>query len=107
MVVDGKELTDGEVKRAYRLTFAGDRYTIRIAGRTEATGNYQLDEGTHPKAVDITPTEGPDRGKTSLGIYQLDDGVLTVCAHDGQRPAQFFGEDSPTGLLIVLKREQP
>jgi uncharacterized protein (TIGR03067 family) len=107
MVVDGKEVTDREVKTSYRLTFEGGRYAMQIAGRVQTKGEYRIDAAREPKVMDITPSEGEDRGRTQLGIFRLEADTLTLCVHDRERPRTFFDDGRHAGLLIVLNRIRP
>ena len=54
-------------------------------------------------------TEGPEKGNTSLGIYQLEGDDLKLCltitAKD--RPAEFAAKPKSGLGIEVLKREKP
>src|SRR5262245_54704631 len=50
------------------------------AGFPKATGGtFMLDPKVSPKTIDLTPTDGPYKGKTFRGIYQLDGDELKAC----------------------------
>jgi uncharacterized protein (TIGR03067 family) len=111
MVVDGRELGDGEGKETYQLTFEEDRYAISTGGRTRTRGAYRLDAARSPKALDTIPSEGEEAGRTRLGIYKLEGDTLTVCAHDPARhhPGQHrpgldgrAGPRRPAGAAVPL-----
>jgi uncharacterized protein (TIGR03067 family) len=103
MVVDGCEVTDGEVKATYRLTFQGDRYAVRVGGRALAAGRYATCAARPLRAIDITP----DEGRPQLGVYRLEGDALTVYVSGGQRPARIPDSAGGDGLLLVLRRECP
>ena len=107
MVVDGRQVTDREFTETYRLTFDGGRYAIRVAGRTQTRGAYKLDQDSTPRAIDITPADGDDAGRTQLSIYRLEGDTLTVAVHDRVRPTRFDAATGQAGLLMVLRRERP
>jgi uncharacterized protein (TIGR03067 family) len=57
-----------------------------------------------PYAMDIQGQQGPNKGRTILAIYGMDNEVFTVCyqlARDGLRPTAF---ESPEGTQILLVR---
>ncbi len=67
----------------------------------------RLDPSRKPKAIDMSPLAGPDKGKAALGIYAIDGDMLKICAGT-------LGKDRPTEfkagknvVLMVLKREKP
>jgi len=62
-----------------------------------------------PKAIDLVALDGHQKGKTSEGIYKLEDGLLTICLRDAAtrekgRPAEFVTTANSGLGLIVLKR---
>src|SRR5690242_684317 len=58
----GQMLPD-EVRKSIKLVVRGDRYTV-TAGEQVDQGKLKLNAGAKPKEVDITGTEGPNKGKT-------------------------------------------
>jgi uncharacterized protein (TIGR03067 family) len=72
-------------------------------------GTFVLDPGKKPKTIDIKFTEGPEKGNTSLGIYELDGDTLKICltitAKD--RPTEFAAKAKSGHGFEVLKREKP
>ncbi len=47
--------------------------------RSTSTTEFTLDPKTAPKQIDFTPTEGANKSKTYLGLYEIDDGRLKMC----------------------------
>jgi uncharacterized protein (TIGR03067 family) len=103
-VVEGKELPEKE-RKTLKLVVKGDRGTFTMDGK-EVHGQYALDESASPRAIDITITEGPDKGKKKLGIYEIKDGTLRLCAGPlgGKRPAKFA---STPGSGVWLEEWRP
>lgn len=103
--IDGKDVT--ESFRNISLVLANDTYTATVNGQTDK-GTVALAPATKPKAMDITGTEGPNRGKTFPCVYDLKDDTLTVCygLDFKTRPTAFqTAKDSGT-MLIVYKRKK-
>jgi uncharacterized protein (TIGR03067 family) len=91
-----------------RLVLDGNKFTFTFAGET-TRGTYQVDPTKKPKALDILPMDGPDKGKTVLGIYELEGAMHKTClAAPGQpRPTSFTSKPGSGNTLYVMKREKP
>lgn len=79
-VLGGVRLPD-EALKAITLKITGDKYEVTVAGEPHADkGTCTLDTSTTPKRMTIKSTEGPNKGKTFLAIYEMKDaGSLRVC----------------------------
>ncbi len=107
-VKDGKEVPEDEVKNT-RLITKGDKFTILgdPALGTSGAGTFTIDPTKNPKTVDSLQSEGPDAGKTVLGIYEIiDDNNKRACwAPPGQpRPTAFISQPGSGHLLQVWRR---
>ena len=71
-------------------------------------GTFTLDPSKNPKTTVVNVTEGPDKGKSFLGIYQLSSDDYTVCfAPPGkERPKDFSSASGSGNLLQLWKREK-
>jgi uncharacterized protein (TIGR03067 family) len=102
---DGKPL---DRIKGGKLAISGQNFTIQTASGAELKGDYRLDPGKKPKAMDLTHTEGALRDKTWQAIYQLDGEELKICyAETGSgkdRPTEFTTAEGSGRLLTVLKR---
>jgi uncharacterized protein (TIGR03067 family) len=69
------------VLKAITLKITGGNYEVTVEGEKEADkGTCTLDTSTAPKRMTIKSTDGPNRGKTILAIYEMKDaGSLRVC----------------------------
>jgi len=103
---DGKKLSGESLKNA-RLTFEGDKHTVKV-GDTTFTGTHKLDSTKKPKTIDISDTDGPFKGKTVLGIYELDGNEFRLCyAPPGKdRPKDFSAKAGTGNRFHVWKREK-
>jgi uncharacterized protein (TIGR03067 family) len=82
-----------------RLTFKGDKATMRQAGVWSRTDTFRLDP-ERPNEIDWTVERG--RG---AGIFELKDGTLKIALGTAGRPRDFTGNGDV--LLYVLKRVGP
>jgi RNA-directed DNA polymerase len=105
----GKPVPAGE----FAQSFMGLKWIIREEGllleqgdlRTEA--KYRLNPFLTPKALDLTPTCGPHRGKRVQGIYELQQSLLKVCLNhgEGKRPTEFTTPADSRWTLLILQRD--
>ena len=85
----GDNLPEKTVKTA-TLTMEGDKHLVKVGDDT-IIGTHKLAPAKKLKEIDSTDTEGPHKGKTTLGIYKLENGEFTVCfaAPGKDRPTEF------------------
>ena len=86
------------------LHIQGDVVTIKI-GASTIKAAFKAYPDKKPKAFDMTPDDGPHKGETIKGIYEVTGDEFRVCHGDpGQeRPTEFSGKDDDK-LLVVWKR---
>lgn len=102
---NGKALTEKDLKDG-KLVLKDDRYTVTLAGKETVTGMQKLDPKKEPKTIDIVDASGPNKGKTSLGIYELKgDEFRVVFVPPGKaRPTKFATGPDSGQWLHVWKR---
>jgi uncharacterized protein (TIGR03067 family) len=102
--VGGKEVGADETKK-FKLEFKGDK-VIFTAGDDRHEGTFKLDPTAKPKAIDVMPLDGPDKGKTERGIYAFEGDTLKICGADAdkERPKEFTTKEGSGRTLVVLKR---
>jgi uncharacterized protein (TIGR03067 family) len=100
--VNGKKVAAEELK-GVTLTVKGDGYTLKQGDQTR-TGTVKIDATKKPKQIDIISAEGPNKGKSLLGIYEVDGDTLRYCiAQPGKtRPTEFAGKEGQS--LFVNQR---
>ncbi len=103
--VDGKDIT--ESFKTVTLAIDGDRY-IAVVGQTTDKGTLGIDGSKSPKTMDITGTEGPNRGMTYLCIFEVKDDVFTVCygIDFKTRPTEMTTAEKSNRMIIVYKRKK-
>jgi uncharacterized protein (TIGR03067 family) len=102
--IDGQKLPD-ELLKSIKLHLDGGKYTTEV-GKEKQQGTYKFDEKKTPKEMDITATDGPDKGKTLLAIYELSGDTLKVCyALEGkERPKEFKTSVGSKRFLVTYQR---
>ena len=83
----------------------GNALTLVSQGAT-SRGTFQLDSVPTPRTLDVTFTEGPEKGNRYLGIYELQEDTWRFCrtpAGKG-RPTAFAGKAGSGHLLETLHR---
>jgi uncharacterized protein (TIGR03067 family) len=93
-----------ETAETGRLEVEGDRYVVTLGVGIAST--FRIDTTTSPRQVDFTFSDGPQKGQTVRGIYEIDGNTYRLCRGlrpDVERPAKF---DSPleSGLMLVVWR---
>ncbi|MFO0842649.1 MAG: TIGR03067 domain-containing protein [Gemmataceae bacterium] len=103
----GKAFPD-EVRKSIKLVVKDDKYTVTV-GEQADRGTVKLNPKAKPKELDVTGTEGPNKGKTILAIYERDGDTLRVCYDlSGKgRPTEFKTKEGAPLFLVTYKREKP
>ena len=101
----GKELPASELAGLI-LTFEGDKHTVKKGNEMVQVGTQKLDPSKSPKAIDVTLTEGVNKGAVMLGIYEINGDTLKVCfdAEGKKRPTQFKNAPASKTFVNVHKR---
>ncbi|HQR31421.1 MAG TPA: TIGR03067 domain-containing protein [Blastocatellia bacterium] len=99
----GQKLPEAAFKDT-KLVLADGRYTYQ-----NDNGIYKLvpvEDPKAPKAMDITGTDGPNKGKTFMAIYELTGDSLRICYDlSGQtRPTEFATKAGTKQFLATYKR---
>jgi uncharacterized protein (TIGR03067 family) len=104
---NGQSMPEETVKSGKRVASDGET-TIEIGGQVYFKAKFSIDATKKPKAIDYAMTEGPTKGKTHLGIYELDGDRVTFCfAAPGQdRPTEFTANEGSRRTLSVWKRDR-
>ena len=83
---------------------------MKIAGETK-TATIKVDAKAKPATIDISPDEGPEKGKTMKGIWKLEKDKLTIAVTEdkggeSKRPENFDGKGADDILLELTKDEK-
>jgi uncharacterized protein (TIGR03067 family) len=97
-----------EVVKAFQVRIKGDQLVF-----SPATDNrkhtFAIDAEAKPKAMDLTPADGPAKGKkVPCAIYKLDGDKLAICldkeGEAGKRPTEFKTAAGDGFALLTLER---
>jgi uncharacterized protein (TIGR03067 family) len=101
---DGKKVPKKDLK-TMRLIQKGPKWTFE-GGDEDVAGVDKIDPTQKPKTSDSTLTKGADKGKTILGIYELDGDTFKACWADPgrERPKEFATKPNSGQHYLILKR---
>ena len=101
----GQKLPDALVSTGKRVA-KGNNLTVTVEGQTFMKATFAVNPSTKPKSIDYTITEGPDKGKKPLGIYELNGDTVRFCfAVPGNgRPSKFSTSAEDGRTLSTWKR---
>ncbi len=96
---------DEATLKTIKLVLEGDKYTVAV-GKSIDKGTTKIDPAAKPKTMDIIGTDGPNKGKTMLAIYELNGDTLRICYDlTGKvRPSEFKSKKGELLFLATYKR---
>lgn len=106
--MNGRRLP-GEAVKLITLKIDGDAYEVTVEGEEKIDrGTVKLDTSTRPRRMTITGTDGPNKGKTILAIYEKKDAVSMRVCYDlsGKEFPKEFKAPQGSALYLVGYRRQ-
>ena len=102
----GVKLPDA-VLAPLRLELAKGTYVLKGAESPDS-GTVTVDPSKKPATMDVTGTDGPNKGKTFPCIYELSGDTLRICydLSGKSRPKEFKTEKGTKLYLVTYKREK-
>jgi uncharacterized protein (TIGR03067 family) len=90
-----------------QIVIKGDAFTS-IAMGARYGGKIELDTGTEPKQFRLKFLDGPEKGNTNHGIYELDGDRWKICLTitGGPAPTDFTTAPKSGRALETLNREK-
>jgi uncharacterized protein (TIGR03067 family) len=90
-----------------KIVVTGDRFTTIAMGATYE-GALRVDTSKSPHSIDMLFDTGPEKGNTSLGIYDLDGDSWKLCltVTGNTRPTRFRTSPGSGHAYETLKRER-
>jgi uncharacterized protein (TIGR03067 family) len=106
--VNGKKSSKAWIKDVIGTNDGLGKMSVRRGDKVIAEATVKLDPTNKPKAIDVTFTAGEKKGKTVLGIYEIEPDTFRVCvARPGdRRPADFSAKVGSGRTLLVYKRQK-
>ena len=107
-VMAGKELPREELNQRY-LNLSNGQYMLNQGDQVDE-GTYKIGESDNPKTITFVVTKGDNKGKTTLGIYELNERSLRICLDTGggkTRPTKFESKPDTQSFLGSYHRLSP
>lgn len=103
--VDGRP-APADVLSVSAMSIDGQKFEMASLG-VVYRGQFAVDERSTPRTLDIHFSDGPEKGKKSLGIYTLDGERWTICLGlaGRKRPREFKTTPGSGHALETLRRE--
>ena len=100
---DGKPQPTDDAKPV--ITIKGDAVAFKAKDESHS-GKIVVDASKTPKTMDFMPDDGPQKGKTLLGIYEVKGDELRLChGEDGKdRPTELASKEGSGLTVVTCKR---
>jgi erythromycin esterase len=100
---------DNQPPLGVQLVVEGEKRTVRAGDKVYTQSRYRLDPSAQPPTIDITVTQGQQRGLTFLGIYEMSGDRMRMClaAPGADRPRELVSRAGRHHTLQELKRVSP
>jgi uncharacterized protein (TIGR03067 family) len=105
---DGQPMPAEMLKQMKRVCKA-DEATTMMGTQVFLKAKITIDPSKKPKTIDYQMTEGFTKGKTQLGIYEVDGDTFKACFSKpgAERPTDFTTKPGDGRTLSVWKRDKP
>ncbi len=106
--INGNKGGDEDVKKITVVNKSDGVWILQVNGDKVTEGTSEIDPTKTPKTIDFMETEGDNKGKIVLGIYELGDDTRKLCfSQPGKdRPTEFSAPAGSDRTLVVFKREK-
>jgi uncharacterized protein (TIGR03067 family) len=89
------------------LEIKDKNYIVKAGGQNDE-GTLTISTSAKPLTMEITGTNGPNKGKTYRAIYKLDGDTLTICYDlaGKEYPKDFTSTKKSMQFLVVYQRSK-
>jgi len=104
--VDGNKASEDDARKITVVNREDGTWIIQVDGKEIHKGTSEIDPTKKPKTIDFIPDDGPEKGKTFLGIYQIEENTRKLCfAPSGKdRPTEFSSNPGSGHVLVTFER---
>ena len=102
---DGQPMPESMLKQMKRVC-KGDEATVTVGAQVFLKAKITIDPSKKPKTIEYQMTEGFTKGKTQLGIYEVDGDLFKACfgKPGAERPSDFTSKVGDGRTLSIWKR---
>jgi uncharacterized protein (TIGR03067 family) len=106
--INGNKSSEEDAKKITVVNKADGTWILQVDGGKITEGTSEIDPTKNPKTIDFMETEGDNKGKIILGIYELGDDTRKLCyAGPGkERPSDFSAPACSGRVFVEFKREK-
>ncbi len=103
---DGNKVMDDDAKKLKVVIGEDGSWSLTSEEKDVTQGTSTIDPTKTPKTIDFTVTAGDDKGKQSLGIYEVGENTVKFCvAPSGkERPTEFSSTSGSQHILLAFER---
>lgn len=107
--VNGNKAMEVDAKKLSVVNGSNGTWTLWSEGKQVAKGTSTIDPAKTPRTLDFQASEGEDKDKVYLGIYELHEKTRKLCfAPPGkERPTKFATTPGSEHILVMFEREKP
>ena len=105
---DGQPMP-AEMRKQMKRVCQGNEATTMMGTQVYLKAKITLDPTRKPKIIDYEMTDGLTKGKTQLGIYEVEGDTFKACfgKPGAERPTDFTTKPGDGRTLSVWQREKP
>ena len=103
----GGQPMEEAILKTISLKLGDGTYEVYVGDKPDK-GTFKVDASAKPNSMDVTGTEGPNKGKTIPAIYELKDETLRICydLSGVKRPTEFKSIAGTKLYLVTYNRKK-
>ncbi len=107
--VNGNKAKEEDARKLTVVNGSDGTWVLYSEDKEVTRGTSTIDPTKKPKTIDFMATEGNDKDKKHLGIYELGEKTRKLCfaAPGKERPSEFSSPADSGIILAVFEREKP